>query len=867
MYNISLFGSNPSWRGLSNSLLGIRTLIVSAVSKFFTGQPFSGNAHINFSFDMSKYANNTDQQTQNLTAGKLFAAPNSDGSFNKSAGAKDSSDAFKITMYDSSNLVDPYSTTAGLDRESTSKTSPLRQALHAEPDASYQNGQSTQSGMTAADYAVINAKNEQQLDNMGTTYPTYTNFTSWTGAIVPYDRMHWNDADQTSDSKYTDTLHSDGKLGSDVKNRTATPDPANDGILANSETPFTLIDQEKYRAGEKALEPQYSTDGTLSQAGIITPERYANVYQLYDYTKSTPTVDVHVDNYATDKPSVTANGGKNLASSTSKSITGDLDGQKWHYTGTMGNGLPLADATINLQQSLKPTLNLSLNKLIFVPYSEVQGDNHLTQKLGSWRDPLSFAKGDDHLTMHFDGYSSEQMAEADLGGNTNSHTVTGDWSENTTLNDSVANSAHMDVDADQNVKPEYQLPVKNNENDNFFFGSGTLKRDNTKVQIVNGYSLANGADDTATDNYFLLLDREKPTDLWYDADKKFQENNETSTIHYLQNGDKEVHVVVNVKPRAGSNKPGDTSMIIRIPKVQQDNDNVGATIANFKLTKVGSESGVTSDNPLNTTLNPITDENVNEWLKDNFTSFDVNFTSPPQTFTYEYDYEISNQANIPLRTAYKDLIMDANTKTGSVRAVSNAVEFDKLKSANLMHVPSFDFGTNSIPSGQATYGLTDSDKAKLTTDSYFTVHSNNNNTSNWTLFDTLDSFGNANGSSSHDDFTLALGWPQLYDSSKPGFVNESDMEKAAENVPTDKYTDSNWRYANHYPFDLISNNHQNQLFRLDRTYGDKDNKETDLSRYYTGATLTVPAGETPSITSGKYTANLTYLLSDDGTLN
>ncbi|MCI2170298.1 hypothetical protein [Schleiferilactobacillus perolens] len=878
----NLFINARDTNGRNHSILIILNWLAGAIgeiSKYFTQQPFTGSAHINFSFDMSKYANFTNGQTQSLTAGKFFAAPNADGTFNSSNGLG-VNDAIKITMYDSSELVDPYEVTKNVDRgdQNSAADSPIRKALHIS-FADQKSGKTDQSGKTPADYAVIKATDESQLNNMGTPYPTYTNFTSWTGAIVPYDRMHWydedsDDTDDKADATFTDTLHSDGILGSDIRNRAATPDPASDGLLANDGSQFNLQTRDAFKNEENNYQPKFANKGILQYAGIIRPQRYANVYQLYDYSKSTPTVDVHVDDYDKDQPKVGATTSPTPASGVNlsgKTITSDLDGQKWHYTGAMNNGagLPLADASINLRQTFNPTLNLSMQKLIFVPYSKVQGDNHLTQQLGTWRDPLSFVKND-KLLMEFNGFSSEQNAYTDqLGGNTDSHTVTGDWSENNAFNN-TAHTSVMNVDDNQNVMPEYQLPVKDNPNDNFFFGDGTLTRDNGGVKLVPGYSLANGVDDTAKDNYFLLLDRETPTNIWYHADKEFLETDGKTkdTVHYLRTTDKLVHVVVNVTHAAGSTTPNQNNMIIRVPKVQKDADHVGATVANFKLTAASTTP--TTDNSLNTILSPITGEaNVGAWLKDNYTSFSLGFENPPQSFTYEYDYKISDPSdidNIPLDTDYQDLIMDADNSKGTVtRAVSNGVKFEKLKSANLMHVPSFDFDTHPIPQAKTSYALASSDTATATTKSYFTVQSNNNNTSNWTLFDTLDSFDNADGFSSHDDFTLALGWPKLLNGTQ--FLDESDMEKADSKLPTDQYTDSNWRYANHYPFDLISNNHQNQLFRLDRTYGDKDNKETDLSRYYTGATLTVPAGETPSITSGKYTANLTYLLSDDGTLN
>ncbi|WP_157053699.1 hypothetical protein [Schleiferilactobacillus perolens] len=616
--------------------------IITSLVNYFGKNTFQGSAHINFSFDISKYSVNTTKKTQSLTAGKFFAAPNTDGNFNTSANGMGETDAVQISLYDSTQLVDPYGVTRGISRTDPkagnilhgipdAPTDPMRKALNIK-FSDQSSGKTTQSGMTPADYAIIKADQR----NKGLRYPVYTNYTSWTGAIVPYDRMHWNDGDDTGQASYTDTLHSDGKIGSDINNRTATPDPANDGILANSGNAFILKQQADYRSAAAASQPVF-TNGKLTTAGLINPERYANVYQLYDYTKSTPTVDVHVADYATDKPQVTASTGTNL---TGTSITSNLDGQKWHYTGAMdsGNGLPLADATVNLQQTFKPTLNLSNQKLLMVAESEAT-DKHWVRQLGTWRDPLGIAQSDS-LVMDFDGLSSQQRAMAStLGGNTDSHTVTGDWSTLNKFDHDAENSAEMVVDASQNVTAKYQLPVAGNPNDNFFYGSGTLNRDNKNVKIANGYTLASGVDATATDNYYLLLDRDSPTDQWYTAQKEFTVGNKT--IHYLQKGDDLVHVKVTVTHKEGSKLPTGKDLIIRIPNVQQDKSHVGATIP--KLTATANDAG-------NSVTVGSTGEPTDNWLTDNFTSWKLSFAMVPQKFTYEYDYKIVNQSNIPLLT-------------------------------------------------------------------------------------------------------------------------------------------------------------------------------------------------------------------------
>jgi hypothetical protein len=576
------------------------------IVNWFTSETFTGSAHINFSFDMSKYANYTSKDTQALTSGRFPAAPKADGTFNGTTGTADS-DAVEITLYDSSQLVDPYGVipkdTKNYPRNDTNRESKVRKILQTSESSAMGATTGGIAGMTPADYAVIN----KDLVEHGTRYPTYTNFTSWTGAIVPYDRMHWNDGNDTVQANFTDTLHSDGKLGSDINNRTATPDPALDGLLANSGNAFILKQQDDYREAAKALQPVF-IDGKLTTAGLINPERYANVYQLYDYSQSTPTVNVHPADYAATKPKVAASTGTNLAGNV---ITSNLDGQKWRYTGEMDIGgglLPLADATLSLQQTFRPTLNLSNQKLLMVAESEVT-DKHWVRQLGTWRDPLGIAQSDS-LVMDFDGLNSQQRAMATtLGGNTDSHTVTGDWSTLNKFDHDAENSAEMVVDASQNITAKYQLPVAGNPNDNFFYGSGTLTRDNKNVKIANGYTLASGVDDTATDNYYLLLDRDSPTDQWYTAQKEFTVGNKT--IHYLQKGDDLVHVKVTVTHKEGSKLPTGKDLIIRIPNVQQDKSHVGATIP--KLTATANDAG-------NSVTVGSTGEPTDNWLTDNFTS-------------------------------------------------------------------------------------------------------------------------------------------------------------------------------------------------------------------------------------------------------
>jgi hypothetical protein len=293
---VLLSGSAGSGNQTSERLIGtgLSGVYASAVN-WFTTNKLTGNAHINFSFDMSKYAAGTSQKEQALTAGRFFAAPKADGTFNQAnETGQVSSDAIKITMFDSSQLVDPYnlipSDTANYSRTDTSTTSNIRKILRTDKSSQMNATSAGQAGMTPADYAVIDKK---YLDQ-GTEYPTYTNFTSWTGAIMPYDRMHWtDDSKNTEDTSFTDTMHSANQL---QKTGTASPDPAQDGILVNGTTdPFQITERTPFLDTQTNLQPTFTDEGKtkLGVAGAIYPQRYANVYQFYDYNSDgTATEDI-----------------------------------------------------------------------------------------------------------------------------------------------------------------------------------------------------------------------------------------------------------------------------------------------------------------------------------------------------------------------------------------------------------------------------------------------------------------------------------------------------------------------------------------------------------------------------------------------
>ncbi|QEU47710.1 hypothetical protein FMM01_10590 [Schleiferilactobacillus harbinensis] len=354
--------------------------VLSAISSYFVTSGFEGSAHINFSFDMSKYTGDQNKAYQAITGGRMLPAPYADGRFNKGTtlGTNDKDDknrrAIGISLYGSNTLLDPYSVLAGKDRSKPNDD--LLNQLKA--------------GTSPLDYAVID---ESKLD-LGTTnpdqtdvrdFPVYTNFTSWTAFVSPFDN-----------SKTVDTLHSSGDpLGSDMRARTATPNSYSDGILVNDGQPFT-VDQ-NYTTDDYAPTTKSATDKTLVKAGGITPERYAQVYQYYDYSGATPvpnptrvytTTDNALSlNVATDTNAPLKYNGK---------ITKGFPDNTWVYAGKY-NVLPVAGTSLALNQDIRPEMNLTGDQIYVLDKSQLINDKTLKEALGTWRDRLTI--GTDTMTI------------------------------------------------------------------------------------------------------------------------------------------------------------------------------------------------------------------------------------------------------------------------------------------------------------------------------------------------------------------------------------------------------------------------------------------------------------------------------------
>ncbi|KRL13377.1 hypothetical protein FD09_GL002208 [Schleiferilactobacillus perolens DSM 12744] len=851
----------------------VQPFITSLVS-YFIDNPFPGTAHINFTFDMSKYATQDGKEKQALTMSKLFPSPYADGEFNKNGGVdsstgKSGSDSatdpnrrsIGITMYDSNQLVDPYSVIKGknTDPDKSDSSAPIYKQLQA--------------GTTPTDYALVNDKEY----NNGRDYPVYTNFSSWTGAIVPYDRMHWTDDSDTSQPQsttYTDTLHSEGKLGSDINNRTATPDPAQDGILVNDgKNAFRVQDRNKFVDTEISdYLPKFgdAAKTKFEAPGAIRPQRYANVYQFYDYSKSEPTplAEPAPVDYDNDDAEVQAMTDTNVDSN--NNITGELNNKRWNYTGTLkigNNTLPLADASIGLKQSLKPTIDLSAYDPIMLERKSVTGGKHEVKPAATFRDPLAIEGSPSDLHLQFSAGNNGQQDSWNNSvkgeGVTYSSTprlLSGDFSSSNDEaldgQDNLAGNKTMTFATDGSATSKFAIPHPNYPNAYLYYGYAQIIRKNN-LSVRGGYNLSNKVDGSASDDGMLILDNNEPEKYWYTLKKQF--TNGDPLVHFVQSSDNGTDISVTTEGFSneiiGANYPD--TIILMAPKIagvsadglpQVSTSDAGNSAGTPQLVSSGSDS-----------------------IDKKYYSWKVKFTKAPKEFKFTYKYKVSDWTQIPLRESETDIATSSSDSSGGAQqalGVSNGIEFNALMNANLIHVPTLDFGTHNIPgasgTGNSPYPLKDN---STKTDAYFTVRNTDNNTSSWTIWDTLDGFTNEDHSSVYDNFTVKLGQPQMLNSSTNQFVDEPYITDPQGADPSTFNGDqSKWRFYNHYPFDLISSGHSTQMYHLDRVNGDSDNKETNLTRYYPNASLSIPANVSPTITSGKYTANITYLLSDNGTV-
>ncbi|QFR22824.1 hypothetical protein [Schleiferilactobacillus harbinensis] len=854
----AITGNETSFRSTGGNIISD---LLNGISAYFGKSTFKGTAHINFSFDMSKYTAGTSKDQQALTAGRFFAAPNADGTFNMGDGTSSTS-AIRITMYDSSQLVDPYNTTSGLDRQSDDAASPLRKALHiVQAD---QTGQSGQSGMTPADYAVINKDDitdSANPDKGGTVYPTYTNFTSWTGAIVPYDREHWSDDDSTESTSFTDTMHSQGKFGSDLRYRTASPDPANDGVLVNDGSAFKIDKPADFKTNYiDQYTPIFDKTNTakLTTAGVVKPQRYANVYSLYNYVNGVGTLPSN--NEPVPVYTSTGTGGNNLsvtagqevatkpavATNVAKgatSVTSSLDKGRWRYTGTMDSGggaLALADATISLSQPLKPQLTLNGQSPYIVSDAQLNAGGGVTKQLGTWRDPLGLvvqtaqsdnlrgtvsASNTQKQNTNWDSIQNMDTKVHGMSFNAASANVLPDPTQPSTKAGGIT---HDDQSDPQAVTFNYKLPWNQTDTSRVYYGQVDLTRA-AAVPLRNSYTLNLGAaDNTATANYLIIRNSETPSTNTYQIKKYFNATGNPTT-HLLTTADNGQKIPVKADATVSTaGKNTSQTLSIWVPKV------AGTTIDDLPV--VTSADGSTAT-VTNTTSQQSTQIQAQYYV------YSAQFSKVPANFSYTYAYHVGTSG--VTATAYNQQLVDLVMSSSQLLGQTNAIDFKISQGVNLLHAPNFDFGKNTTPTTAANYKLTDAGRA----DAYFEAQENDGlpytNTYTWMLSATMNPFKRSMTDTGYNNFNVILGNPYL-DAAGTQIDSVAEHQPDANGLMSDGYSTS-------------------QLFYVD-PMKEPDTQSYDVNsikRYYPNANLTVPP---QIITPGKYTSTVTYTISDNGSI-
>lgn len=814
--------------------------ILSAISKNFMKAPFRGRARINFSFDISKYKGSTDPVKAVFTQGRLPAAPYADGEFNHGMGtgslAKDNPDRapIEITMYDSSQLVDPYSVTEGMPREKLDKDPRLRGQL--------------QPGITPMDYAVIDQK---FVKNGGTKYKVYSNFSSWTGAIVPYDR-HYHENNGSSD-----TLHSNGKITPGFSRRTATPDPGRDGVLVNNsasqEVPIYPIGDLKGFMNDLLPKPNEK------KAGVIAPSRYANVFTYYDYDNPSsdpvPVSDeagpkqIYVDQHSGLAVKVTNPKGVNVqTNSQGKDVmTRPLDGEVWHYEGTL-NGLPLADATVQLRQPLTPTIDLSTPRYIWLNRSEVKAPRKRDTNVGTWRDPLG-----DYTENQLTGQISSTLAKQDVVSSSfnapgTTHSIAANWADDNPQGD-PNKPGQFSVDKDKKAKMYYQMPPQKAPKSTFFRGKVKVQRTQA-IETSADITIPTTVAGTAEDYYFVLLNNDTPDEMWYTMKKSFVETGDP-TIHFMDGKETKFSIAATVDPNGKGVGKYPQNLMLYIPKVK------GTKLTNVR---VAAPTGMTVK-AVPATMQP----NQLSAITDYFDTYQLTFNrAVDKPFSYTYEYEVTKAADIPRDEPFQDMLMSDT----QALAISNGLTFDDLKAVNLHHVPNLDFKKQPAPgSNGAIYAL----PAESLEESYFQVRDNDQSIGktphSWTLTAAMSPFV-AIGAQDRNDFRIHWGGPSVTKTGpvegKPdGYHNPTDRTvfPAGNPAPNDF-----WNYYNHQAAYVTANDTPTVCYTLDRLT-EPDAQAADLIRYYPEAKLQVPTG-TGVVQDTQYKATITYTLTTpDSTLN
>ncbi|ERL65154.1 hypothetical protein [Schleiferilactobacillus shenzhenensis] len=782
------------WRAWQNTVV---SPIIANISQYFVTNGFTGTAHINFSFDMSKYAGDVNQDFQAITAGRLMPAPYPDGQFNKGTGLGTAAEgdpnrqAIGIKLYGSNTLVDPYDVLAGKDR--TAPNADLLAQMKA--------------GTSPMDYAVIDqAKLETSNQDDARDFPVYSNFSTWTAFVSPFDN-----------SPQKDTLNSSGDpLGSDMRARTARPDSYSDGILVNDGSDFS-VDQDYDPAASGPL-TKSATDDTLTAAGAIVPQRYAQVYQYYDYSGATPVAKpTRMFTTASNTLWVRANQDRNAAAGYTGQVTQGFPNNQWVYTGKYNN-LAMAGATLGLAQDLRPELNDSGSRTFIQPRTAAMNGNTVRSTLGTWRDRLTVNL--DSLTVRTYRLGSDTV----LGMTMTDRLFPSGTAENLDLHwgDSLGYAITGPLPYGP-VTAALQLPPAGSAaTDNGFYGTVQIKRNKdvpinlqTAANAANPLKLAAAAPDLVRNSDFLILFRDDTTADW-SAAHRFT-TTASDTVFFFQDSDR-APVSGTVKNNGTASQQTFQIMLPRVP---------GTTLSSLTVqTPTGSAVPAANITPLTT----------NTALDKYYQRYQVQMPSAitqGQTFTFGYTYAPNDLTQMPSSTTLRTVVSNAD---GTVLAETGALYLKRMSTLAILQTPTLDFGRHVMPRETTTYGLTEASQQAAQLVIQDNAQATGQTALSWTVDGFLSPFTAASGEE-RNDFTLALGQG----------VMPADYEYP---------TDADWRAAvtaNHTAAPLPANQQTARLFTMN-TLLEPNTNAAPLIIGYPNARLTVPA----VTKNGEYSATLTY---------
>lgn len=789
---------------VSSGIGGLASLLAStvtgAVAKYFVTNGFAGAAHINFSFDMTKYSGDLNKDYQTITAGRLMPAPYPDGQWNKGTGlgtaaANDPNrQAISIKLFGSNTLTDPYAVLAAQDRST--------------PNAALLN--QMKAGTAPMDYAVIDeAKINTTNKNDARDFAVYTNFTSWTAFISPFDN-----------SQDKDTLNSSGQpLGTDMRSRTARPDATSDGILANDGQPFSV--DASYDPSANGPLTQSAGSQKLKAAGGIMPQRYTQVYQYYDYTSGTPvTKPSRLYTTAANGLTVKVANAANAQAGYTGQITKGFANDRWVYSGQY-NLLPVAGVTLGVVQDLKPELRPAGDRTYVYPRTAVTNQKTVRDGLGTWRDRLAIGQD----TMTFTTYRLGPGAA--LGSATSDQLTPGAEVQDVGLHlgDSLANQIEGTPPFGP-VTAALQLPPAGSAaTDNGFYGTVKLqRRDDIPINIHTAANAgdplrlaANSPDLTATTDFLILL--RDDTDQSWTVEHHYQ-NTTSNTVFFFQNGDKTIvtGTVQNKGTRANQ------TFQIMLPKV------AGTAITGFTV-KDAAGTAVPAGN--------ITLLTNNSALNDHYQRYQVKMPASitqGQTFTFSYTDQATDITQMPKQSQLRAVLADAD---GKALAQTGTLYLNRMSTLAIMRTPTLDFGKHVLPKEQTTYALTADSQQEANLVVQDNAQATGNTPLSWTIEGFLSPFTTTSGDR-QTDITLALGQG----------VMPSDYVYP---------TDPDWRaqvVANHTAAPLTATSQTATLFTLN-TLLEPNTQAAPLTIGYPNARLTVPA----VTKTGEYSATLTYTVS------